>query len=517
MFIGLKDIQDLFPYHHTESVENGALNCIMGYQPLRTAPTPYLEHLLYVLWNDEELNEFIPTKNMNYMLITSADFKDIQRNHPDVSKDSNILFIESDDPPSVLYKLQTYFDMQCGVSLFAETVLDHLFYENGIQSMIDRVHRTIQNPIYVFDASFKLIATNWDEAGKTEQGKRIIENGGLTESDFKVINRDQHLIHQKMMSQETPIRTFNEVLGYEQLLCAISTQRDLGHIVIDGTLRTFSDTDEKFLMLLKEGIDQQLKKDEFIRNNRGFNYEYYLKDLLDGKIATNQQYLDRMNYTNSTFSDNLYCIVVEPARSANLLNTKRICSLFEKAFPLAKTLIYNGQIIIIISPPDANRLAFKQYEKIRKLCEKEGLFAGISNNFDSITNIREYYRQALRAIEIGTGHHNKPTLFRYDDYYLQHMSNLFLQKESQETFCHPELKKLLHYDMETNGMLAETLYNYLVNERNLANTAKVMGSHRNTLVYRLKRINELTSINFEDHKERQYIMLSYEIMTGQDH
>ena len=35
--------------------------------------------------------------------------------------------------------------------------------------------------------------------------------------------------------------------------------------------------------------------------------------------------------------------------------------------------------------------------------------------------------------------------------------------------------------------------------------------HRNTLVYRLKKINSLVSINYESYEERQHIILSYEL------
>ena len=35
--------------------------------------------------------------------------------------------------------------------------------------------------------------------------------------------------------------------------------------------------------------------------------------------------------------------------------------------------------------------------------------------------------------------------------------------------------------------------------------------HQNTLVYRLKKIVELVSINYDDFNERQHILLSYEL------
>jgi len=59
--------------------------------------------------------------------------------------------------------------------------------------------------------------------------------------------------------------------------------------------------------------------------------------------------------------------------------------------------------------------------------------------------------------------------------------------------------------------LAYTLYMYLIHERNLAAAAEAMHMHRNSLVYRIKKINTLINDNYESYRERQYLILSYEI------
>ena len=85
------------------------------------------------------------------------------------------------------------------------------------------------------------------------------------------------------------------------------------------------------------------------------------------------------------------------------------------------------------------------------------------------------------------------------------------QKESLGAFCNTKLKLLLEHDKMNNTSYADTLYAYLTNERNVAATAKALFMHRNTLVYRLKKINELVDIDYDDFSERQHIILSYEL------
>lgn len=211
------------------------------------------------------------------------------------------------------------------------------------------------------------------------------------------------------------------------------------------------------------------------------------------------------------FSGNLYCLVVETARSSSTLNTLHIRSLFEQHFPGTKTLLYNGEIIVLLCMPKPTPLSDQNYQQIRDICSKHGLYAGISNVFTNIVQLTQYYKQGLRAIELGIGLHNNPGLFIYQDYYLQHMTNIFVQKESSDTFCHPKLKTLLNYDKRHDTQLAYTLYMYLISERNIADAAEAMFIHRNTIVYRVKKINSLVTINYDSYQERQYLILSYEL------
>lgn len=511
MYIKMKNIMDLYPKRQTRLIMGGMENCLTGFQNIKTAPRPFSSHFLYLIPDTALLSDLPDADNMNYLILSEepADVTD-PPSFP-LPRRANVLIVISSDEDGTMLILQNYFDSLCGISLFSNSMLDYLFHESGIQSMVDTAFGALQNPIFVFDPTYALIASTTENLLKNAHEKQIIKNGGLDESDFKILNRDHHRLHSIITKQDRPIKAFNEITGFHQLLCAIDCQRDLGHIVVNETNRPFNNIDMEILFLLKKGINQQLQKDEFIRNNRGFNYEHYLKDLLDGKIAIGSQYMDRMDYVGRELFGNLYCLVVETARSANILHTQRIRQLFEKIFPYSKNLNYNGQIIVLICLPPENRLLEKDYRQAQNTCKEYGLYAGISNCFNSIVQIQEYYRQALRAIEIGIGQNVSPGLFIYRNYYMKHMENLFMQKESADTFCHPELKKLFQYDRENSGNLASTLYSYLIHERNIAATASALNTHRNTIVYRLKRIGELTQIDYDDFQERQYLILSYEL------
>lgn len=45
----------------------------------------------------------------------------------------------------------------------------------------------------------------------------------------------------------------------------------------------------------------------------------------------------------------------------------------------------------------------------------------MSNPFSSIMDLPKYYKQALRAIEVGAAGSNEPNLFCYQDHFIKHL------------------------------------------------------------------------------------------------
>ena len=484
--------------------------CMTFYFPLEHAVKPYMPHMLYIVENVEELKSLEPSLDMN-LLICNPEKEDISEIISHYNVPVNYTEIESGFMDEIQRLMRDFYDEICGAGLMSETILNSLYNKASVQTLVDSFTHAFNNPVFVYDSGFNLIACNYDMAVKSARGNRIIENMGFTDQEYPLLNSKNH-IHKKVMQSETPIKVLHEEIGYEQMLIAIDTRKDMGHICIDASNRPFLKMDEKLLVMLKEGIYLHLLQEEFIKDNRGYPYEYFMKDLLDEKIATPKQYLEKFKYVNTEFSENMYCMVIETARSADTLNIYLIRSKFEGLFPNTKTLMYNGEIIVLFCFAKSFYPSEKDVKKIEDLCAKYGLYAGFSNNFDTLVKLHDFYKQALRAIEIGSTCEPEKNLYIYKDYYMEHMKNLFMQKESAETYCHPKLRMLMDYDKKNNTQFAYSLYMYLLYERSSSAAAEAMKIHRNTLVYRINKIESIVNINYEDAMERQYLLMSCELL-----
>ena len=74
-----------------------------------------------------------------------------------------------------------------------------------------------------------------------------------------------------------------------------------------------------------------------------------------------------------------------------------------------------------------------------------------------------------------------------------------------------ELEIIKEEDKLKNGNLYETLYWYLVAGRNMVQAAAKLKIHRNTLLYRISRINELIHLDEYGNMESQRLLMAMQM------
>ena len=77
------------------------------------------------------------------------------------------------------------------------------------------------------------------------------------------------------------------------------------------------------------------------------------------------------------------------------------------------------------------------------------------------------------------------------------------------SFLHPALEKLDRYDKTNQSSLLETLRAYLNHDCNAQRCANELYLHRNSLQYRVRRIQEIAGVSLDNPEERAYLRLSF--------
>ena len=406
---------------------------------------------------------------------------------------------------TVFRRVQELFREDRRLTGFAAHLLSMLAGNATLQQVVDEAYKILGNPVFVFDAGFALTAANWDVMSYDPEAKHFIENRYLSPKDMKAINFDH--IHQRAMRSAQPVLVRNPNYQGDRIVARLEYgNKIVGHIVMTETNRPINGYDFKAVSVLRDVVVQLFQRDGFVRNSRGFHYEHLICDLLDGKIPLGQQLQERLAYVDFHFEALTYVVVAELGRTPQFVNPSYIRSRFESLLPGSCSVLYNGQILLIVTRQEKEAITRREIAAFCKYCEEENLYCGMSNPFGSVVELPQFYRQALRALELGA---DRAGLYIYKDYASEHLAAVFCAKEKPETFCHPAIRMLVAYDRKQKTELAKTLYHFLRCERNVVKTAQEMYLHRNTLSYRMKKIEALTRLDLEDPDTRQYLMLSF--------
>ena len=117
--------------------------------------------------------------------------------------------------------------------------------------------------------------------------------------------------------------------------------------------------------------------------------------------------------------------------------------------------------------------------------------------------------QQWGLLQFCLAHGGSVKLKRGKDFAMRYLRDEIKKNVPCDSLLHPALKKLAAYDDAYQANMFDTLRVYLENDRNAQRCAKELYLHRNSLQYRIKRIQEIADIDLDDPEERSYLRLSF--------
>lgn len=139
-------------------------------------------------------------------------------------------------------------------------------------------------------------------------------------------------------------------------------------------------------------------------------------------------------------------------------------------------------------------------EQLRKSVEKyQGLHCsiGIGTVAESVSNLRWSYYDARNALLLGQRLAHRSTEFHIDDFRTQELL-LTTSRSSRERFLNGTLERLRNQTDWAD--LRRTILTWCESGYSLAGAAKTLHIHRNTLLYRLDKIEKINGESLRDHK-----------------
>lgn len=177
-------------------------------------------------------------------------------------------------------------------------------------------------------------------------------------------------------------------------------------------------------------------------------------------------------------------------------------------------------VIVALYPIDSNNTTARIRAQIEELRQQlvmrtpSGLVAsGISRVTHGLRRLREAYREAKDAVSIAQELGEVDNTTFYGDLKLYQLLLALKEQnlDQMSRFYDETLGPLVEHDDRKQSDLIRTLDGFFTANGNLAQAAKDLDVHRNTLVYRLDRISELTDLDLNDADNRLILHLALKI------
>ncbi|MCC8026066.1 MAG: helix-turn-helix domain-containing protein [Clostridium sp.] len=170
----------------------------------------------------------------------------------------------------------------------------------------------------------------------------------------------------------------------------------------------------------------------------------------------------------------------------------------------------NDRLILLLQAATFDSLEALEH-KLRHILEDDIIIA-CSCRYDNIWNTHEMYKKALLVLEAGKALYPDSNMYYFRDLFFETFLWLLHSNGALSAFIIGGLAELVEYDRQKNTEFANTLYEYLLCDKNLATLSKKLHIHRNTALYRLEKANEWLKLDLNDYQSTARLFVSYKAL-----
>ena len=361
--------------------------------------------------------------------------------------------------------------------------------------LLEQTARLIDGPMYFADPSFMLIASiGAVDSEYTQIFSYQVQHGYLPfevlmklihTEELARINASAHAVYiGRSQCFRLPyiakvIHRGSKVLGYFVTIQSGRQLTDYELEVADRIGEILADAPDSLIPWLQ---------------SESFLYENFLLDIMRGGLD-NREHIERQLQGFGWGLEDPYRVMVLSTRNTDELINRNLISIFATPWG-AKGFTYKDVLVIVHHrPADYLDQLRRELPEMFKAYRVRG---AMSEEFCDFSQIKAYYRQAVRTLLLAGNAGNTSELQFFDDYYLAYRSSVM----AEQTPVYSVIDRMQKFDRENRTEYCQTLYEYLLKGNNVITAAKALFIHRNTMNYRMGKIQELFGLDLENPQVR---------------
>ena len=367
----------------------------------------------------------------------------------------------------------------------AETLLEQFFAQDDLGKLAVSTGELLGCPLLVLDDTFHVAAHYLPLGFSDALFETAVRRGEITYEAGAIISRNAMLTagwaDYVQLADSSYRRRFAPLVSAGvRLGCLICVDTD-GHL-------------EKIPPQTWELVEHILSKQMFVEASHQDKLfetaEDILMHLLDGGFSSAAHFQLQASGTYlADFHPRAFALIDLETYHSAYMGKRHLKEELEAQIPDSHPFLYKGDVFLFLHREGDGDI-------FSELAEEFQLKILISAPIDDLFTLPQLYRTAREALEL-----MKDARFHGESVCsAQQLRTPLLLKnlEGRGDLVSPELRRLAVHDREKGTQYCETLYHYLTCCHSLIKTSNALYTHRNTVLYRIRRLQEDFLIPLED-------------------
>lgn len=442
-------------------------------------------------------------------LVYATDCVQISQNRNDVIcyGDGGTIRFHEMDIKQAFEILQSVFDFYNDWNVTVQNAVNHMDH----QTVINESWHIFHNPINLLDANNKVIALSehYGENDVDEEWAHLCRYGY---SSIRFVRYMKSLYNQMDFYKDCGARLYQFDKKKQELKCMSSAiyfeSSQCGRIGVVEKDRTLNNGDIQMLNYLTSLLAPSLGLLQNKNEKRSFKNVF--RDLIATGTADKKELLRQVDYMKWK-SESFFQVGIVKSFSGIMTDELLILAsdIIRNRIPQANVFMLDNNIVLIYDLEVIKKAEVMNL--LKPILKKNKLQLGCSFSFTDITKLKYYHSQALASLEYGRFYKPDEIFYEFYEfafYYIIETTSM----EEKISACHPDVMYLWDHDKQYSSDKIATLRAYLDNGLSFSASAQALFIHRNTLIYRIKKLMEMITCDLNDVYTRDYMKLSIKLL-----
>lgn len=396
---------------------------------------------------------------------------------------------------------------------------DAVYTNAGLQELLRRAAPPFRATLLLVNTGFKHIASVYHPDVHDPTADELRENGYQTYDTIQSIRRQTPLVggknqdHIEYRYGESGNYTIVRVVRFRDLIAARLI------LILPGGEPDPCCTD--LSQVVADYISQYMFSNKSVDYSSNADFGALAADLIEFRLTDPEELEQRLKQIRLAVHRYYHVMLISfgGTQDRSSIPWNYVISQLERIFPFSNITTYRGDILLIIRKMNRGvRLRFDR-EALEQILSQHDGHAAIGNFSEFLTSLPPMYHQTKSALQLGMTMDPEGRVYFYEDYSMYQIVEMAEQSARQYLgsrnivhLCHPSLISLVMYDNKTGGNLTDVLYTYLCCERNAAEAAKALYIHRNTMLYKVKKIEDVMGQSLDNPALRERLLFSYHVL-----